>query len=87
MASVAVLSATPCSHTGESYLLLDRSLRDLVTHLAAPLAGRTRCGWPVSLVDWQPCGDLGGGRSGGSGCAPGGVVLHGPGGQVLHCDR
>ena len=62
---------------GESYLLLDRSLRGLVAHLAAPLAGHTRCGWPVSMVNWQPC------RGGGSG----GAVLHGPRGQLLQCDR
>ena len=56
-----------CLCTGESYLLLDRSLRELITHLAVPLAGRTRCGWPVSLVSWRPCNGGGGG----------GAVLHG----------
>ena len=63
---------------GESYLLLDQSLRELIAHLAAPLAGRTRCSWPVSLVSWRPCSGGGGG---------GGAVLHGPHGQLLHCDR
>lgn len=67
------------TRAGESYLLLDRSLRELITRLAAPLAGRTRCGWPVSLVSWQPCS--------GGGCSGGGAVLHGPRGELLHCDR
>lgn len=73
----------PCIwyRAGESYLLLDRSLRSLVAHLAAPLAERLRCGWPVSLVSWQSGEGRGG--SGGSG----GVALHGPAGQTLQCDR
>lgn len=73
-------------HAGESYLLLDRSLRHLVAHLAAPLAERLRTSWPVSLVDWRPAEGRSGSDGGGNG-GGGRATLHGPAGQTLSCDR
>ncbi len=63
---------------GESYLLLDRSLRELVAHLASSLpGGALRCAWPLRRVEWRR-------RDGGAAPA---VTLFGPGDARLTCDR
>ena len=55
---------------GDTYLLLDRSLRHVVQHLARGLgAGRLRTNWPVRRVEH----------------GFNGALLHGPGGQRVHC--
>ena len=55
---------------GDTYLLLDRSLRHVVQHLARGLgAARLRKNWPVRRVEHGTSGAL----------------LHGPGGQRVHC--
>lgn len=70
---------------GEAYLLLDRSLRELVAHLAAPLGpARLRCSWPVRHVQWRGAGGAGASARRGRGPA---VVLQGPSGARLSCDR
>ena len=55
---------------GDTYLLLDRSLRHVVQHLARGLGrGRLRTNWPVRRIEHGTSGAL----------------LHGPGGQRVHC--
>lgn len=55
---------------GDTYLLLDRSLRHVVQHLARGLgARRLRTNWPVHHIEHGTHGAL----------------LHGPGGQRVHC--
>ena len=39
-----------CGGTGDSYLLLDRSLRELLRHIAHPVQSSTRCAWPVTRI-------------------------------------
>lgn len=54
---------------GETYLLLDRSLRHVVEHLARGLVGSLRLSWPVQRIEH----------------GAGGVLLHGPAGQHVQC--
>ena len=55
---------------GDTYLLLDRSLRHVVQHLARGLGrGRLRLNWPVRRIEH----------------GVGGALLHGPAGQQLRC--
>lgn len=55
--------------TGDTYLLLDRSLQELVQHLARPLQHHIEMSWPVHKIEY--------GREG--------AVLHGPHGRRKSC--
>ncbi|KAK9823038.1 hypothetical protein WJX81_001999 [Elliptochloris bilobata] len=55
--------------SGETYLLLDRSLRHIVEHLARGLDHRLRLNWPVRRIEH----------------GAGGALLHGRAGQQLRC--
>jgi len=57
------------ARAGETYLLLDRSLRCVVDHLAAGLQRNLRLAWPVRRIEH-------GAR---------GALLHGPGAQRVRC--
>ena len=40
---------------GEPYVLLDRSLEEVVQHIAKDLNGRIKLSWPVTKVTTCPC--------------------------------
>lgn len=54
---------------GETYLVLDRSLGEVVRHMARPLATNIRVNWPVYRVQYSASG----------------ATLTGPSGQKLRC--
>ena len=61
--SISCNSAAPCA--GDTYLVLDRSLRDVAAHLAASVQSGIRVRWPVTSVRRDA----------------GGVTLQGPAGR------
>ena len=61
--STSCNSAAPCA--GDTYLVLDRSLRDVAAHLAASVQSGIRVRWPVTSVRRDA----------------GGVTLQGPAGR------
>ena len=54
---------------GEPYVLLDRSLHEVVKHIAKDLTGKIRLSWPVETIEYSEAG----------------AVVYGPGGARIKC--
>ena len=54
---------------GEPYVLLDRSLHEVIKHIAKDLTGKIRLSWPVEAIEYSEAG----------------AVVYGPGGARIKC--
>ena len=54
---------------GEPYVLLDRSLHEVIKHIAKDLTGKIRLSWPVEAIEYSEAG----------------AVVYGPGGARVKC--
>lgn len=48
--AAAIVCAGHARINGEPYVLLDRSIEEVVSHMAKDLEGRIRLSWPVTRV-------------------------------------